>query len=296
MVKYSEVLAKGYINQNILSTIPSHCECGAEYEFTDNFNNVCCPNRYCHLKIGKRLSNMCDLLGIDGMGDASCIKIASTFKLKSPAQFYIVAQQGLTCKGVANFEKKCKEFKSKIDESEFSLWEYVRFMSLPGIDTNAKALFDGYYDMKEFYNNLYNRQIYFVADRLGIKINADESVLAVNTFNVLMSYENELTSCVNFFHIGDNTKLKDINICITGGVNGYINKSEFIQHLKNSFGDKFNIIQQSSVTAKTNILVCDDSDSHTSKHLKAKNMNEKAGKEVVKICNSSECFRYLRSL
>lgn len=295
MIKYSEVLSQGLINPNILSTIPSHCECGAEYEFTDNLNNVCCSNRYCHLKIGKRLSNMCDLLGIDGIGDTSCSKIALNFKLKSPAQFYIVAQQGLTCKGVANFEKKCKEFKKKVDESEFTLWEYVRLMSLPGIDINARPLFDGYYDMKEFYNNLYNRQIYFVADRLGIKINADESVLAVNTFNILMSYENELSSCVNFFHIVDK-KTQDINICITGGVDGYVNKTQFINHLKTSFGDKYNIIQQSSVTAKTNILICDDVDSHSSKHLKAKNMNEKAGKEVIKILTSNECYKYLKSL
>lgn len=239
---------------------------------------------------------MCDMLGLDGFGDTSCAKIANTFKLKSPAQFYIVAQQGLTCKGVSSFDKKCREFKQKLDESEFKLWEYVKLMSLPGIDVNAKALFDGYTDIKEFYNNLYNRQIYFVADRLGIKTNADESVLAVNIFNTLVSYENELTSCINFFKIKTGDSLQEVNICITGGVMGYVNKTQFINRLQFIFGDKLNIIQQSSVTSKTNILVCDDADSHTSKHSKAKNMNEKAGKEVVKILDSSQCYRYLKTL
>ena len=45
-----------------------------------------------------------------------------------------------------------------------------------------------------------------------------------------------------------------------------------------------------------NILVCDDENSHTSKHSKAKNMNEKAGKEVVKILDSFQCYNYLKNL
>lgn len=295
MIKYSDVVRMGYLNESILSSIPSHCECGAEMEFTDNLNNVCCSNRYCYLKIGKRLSLMFNQLGIDGMSDARCNIIAKTFKLKSPAQFYIVAQQGLSCKGVANFEKKSAEFKQRVDEREIYLWEYVKLMSLPGIDTISKSLFDGYSDIKAFYTNLYEKQIYFVADRLGIKVNADESVLAVNTFNTLVSYENELTTCVNFFNIKQSMGM-DMNICITGGVIGYTNKCEFITRLKDSYGDKLNIIQQSSVTSKTNFLVCDDHDSHSNKHLKAQNMNAKAGKEVVKIGTSVDCIQYLRQL
>lgn len=296
MIKYSEVAQNGLIDKNILNTIPMNCDCGAEYVFTDSLNNICCPNRYCHLKIGRRLSQMATMLGVDGLGDTSCNKIAKTFKLKSPAQFYIVAQQELECKGVAGFKKKAKEFKKAIDSTDVDLGTYVKLMSLPGIGSNAKTLFEGYVDINEFFNQLHVLQVSFVADRLGIKLDADASVLAVNTYNTLISYENELKTCVSFFNI-KKSKGETINICITGGVEGYTNKGEFIKRLINSFGDKYNIVQQSSVTAKTNILIADHSEEmHSTKYLKANSMNAKAGKEVVKILNSKDCVTYLRNL
>lgn len=295
MIKYSIVKKNGLISEEILKSIPQYCKCGSEYEFTDNLVNICCSNRYCYLKIGNRLASMCKLLGIDGLGERNCAKIAETFKLKSPAQLYIIAQQELECKGVANFQTKLKEFKMVIDEKEITLWEYVKFMSLPGIDNNAKPLFDGYNDIVEYYKNLEKFQISFISDRLGLSLNADNSVLAVNVYNILMAYKNELITCSNFFHIKEKMG-RDVTICITGGVRGYTNKGEFIRSLQVTFGDKLNIIQQSSVSAKTNFLVCEDSSSRSNKVQNVMKINTKAGKEVVKFGTSGDCYNYLESL
>lgn len=295
MISYSDVVANKLIDAKILKTIPSRCDCGEEYVFTDNLQNICCPNRYCHNKIGKRLSKMATMLGVDGLGDTSCVKICKYFKLKSPAQFYIVAQQGLEYNQVAGFKKVCAAFKKAVDSKEIALWEYVKFMSLPGISSNARALFSGYIDIDYFYKQLHLLQVSFVGERLGIQMEADNSVLAVNIYNTLISYENELKTCCKFFNLKKSFGV-DLNICITGAVSGYVNKNEFIRHLDAYFGDKINFNQQSSVTSKTNILVADDMDAHSSKYLKASNMNAKAGKEVVKIVNSQDCLSYIRQL
>lgn len=296
MIKYSDVVKNNLIDKKILGTIPSTCECGSEYMFTDSLNNICCPNRYCHLKIGRRLSQMATMLGVDGLGDTSCVKIVQNFKLKSPAQFYIVAQQGLECKGVAGFKKKAQAFKKAVDSDSIDLWRYVKYMSLPGIGDNAKALFTGFVDINEFYDLLHSQQVNFVGDRLGIKLDADASVLAVNTYNTLISYENELKTCVSFFNIKKSVG-EVVNICITGGVIGYTNKTEFISHLLHTFGSKLNIVQQSSVTSKTNILIADHTEEmHSSKYLKASSINAKAGTDVIKILNFSDCMTYLRKL
>lgn len=295
MISYSEVAANKLIDAKILKTIPSRCDCGQEYMFTDNLQNICCPNRYCHTKVGKRLSKMASMLGVDGLGDTSCIKICKYFQLKSPAQFYIVAQQQLEYKQVAGFKKACIAFKKAVDSKEIALWEYVKFMNLPGISSNAKALFSGYVDINEYYKQLHLLQISFVGERLGLKMEADNSVLAVNTYNTLISYENELKTCCKFFNI-KRTLGVDLNICITGAVNCYVNKGEFIKHISNAFGDKINFVQQSSVTSKTDILVVDNMDAHSTKYLKATNINVKAGKEVIKVLKSQECLVYLRNL
>lgn len=295
MIKYSVVKEQGLINEDILKNIPSHCDCGSELVFTDNLVNLACPNRYCYNKIGARLESMCKILGIDGWGNASCVQVAKEFKLKSPAQLYILAQRDVECKSISGFQKKLKEFKDVIDEKELLLWEYVQAMSIPGVDSNAHSIFGDYSDIKTAYIDIINGGVPFIADKLGITIKNDASVLAVNTYNTLFNYQNELETLVICFTIKE-TVGKDIYICITGGVEGYTNKSEFINSLKYSFADKLNIIQQKSVTSDTNILVCDAGDSDSSKFMKARNKNEKAGKEVIKICTATECFNYLSNM
>lgn len=295
MIKYSEVVKNKLISSDILSGIPSHCECGAELEFTDNLVNIGCPNRYCFNKIGSRLESMCKLLGVDGWGSSSCIAVAKEFKLKSPAQLYIVAQRDLECTSIAGFKKKLNDFKEIVDEKELLLWEYVQAMSIPGIDSNAHAIFGSYTDIESAYEDILEGKVPFIAEKLGISTKDDSSVLAVNTFNTLFNYQNELKTLVTCFTIKSNIG-KDLYICITGGVEGYTNKSEFVNDLKLTYGEIYNIIQQKSVTKETNILVCDAGDSDSRKFMRARTINEKAGKEVIKICTATECFNYIKAL
>lgn len=285
-IKYSEVVVNSLISDEVLKYIPSECEsCGTEIEFTDSLKQIYCPNRFCKDKIASRLEYMAKQMKADGWGQSTCRDVCRIFKLKSPYQVFLL--ENVKCNDIPAFDKKiasiCDRNKRKV-----RLWEVVKLAGIPSIENIAYKIFGGYKTLKEAYDDIEKYQVMFIADKLGLR-NAETSVMAVKIYNTLLEYKNELLFGETQFDVytpeGD-----ELQIAITGGVNGFPNKSEFVNYIDRRYVGKVNAMLMNSVTSKTHVLVA-DGDLYSNKYKTACKLIEKG--HGIKIMTSQELMAWL---
>lgn len=279
------------LSKSVLDIIPAYCECGADIEFTESFRQVYCSNPKCYYKIASRLESMAKKLRgpngetCDGWGEANCLEVCKQFKLRSPFQAFLLKDllnsnpSQLANTGIAAFEKRveslCNPALRKVE-----LWKIAELAGIPGIESVAYKIFGGYSSFEYAYNDIELKQVPFIADKLNLK-SSDTSVMAASIYKSLIEYKDELLFAEGIFDItrpsGDT-----LYICITGGVQGYKNKQEFIQYLNNKYSGKINAMLMNSVTKQIDILVA-DGDTNSNKFKSAVKINntfrEKTQKE-----------------
>lgn len=297
---YSEVAEYSMMDYDVLANIPKTCDglygCGSELEFTDNLTQIYCPNRFCTHKVASRLEAMAKEMKADGWGLETCLKVVKLFGLKSPAQVFLIPSVNeemlsLASSNIAAFDKKLQSICDP-EKRKVQLWQVVKLMNIPGLAMNAMKVFDGYTSMTEAYKDIEERQVPLIMERLGISKNTESSVMAINIYATLIDYKDELISAEKRFYIytpeGEHLKM-----AITGGVDGYTNKSEFIKYLNLIGKGKFSISLMNTVSTQVDILVADN-DTSSKKFKTACKINEKAGYDRVKIFDGDMCIAYLK--
>ncbi len=280
-ISIKDVVEHGLLSQAVIECIPHTCEvCGSDIEFTDSLKQIYCPNRFCSLKIAARLESMAKAMKADGWGESTCREVCRYYKMKSPYQVFLLENKvahGDGCPTVSAFDKKvysiCDQNKRKV-----KLWEVVKLAGIPSIETIAYKIFDGYDSLKEAYEDIESLQVPFIAEKLGLK-NADTGVLAVNVYNTLMEYRDELYFGETQFKIYKPTG-ETMYIAITGGVNGFANKSEFIRFINNRYNGKINAMLMNSVTHQVHALVA-DGDTSSNKYRTACRLREKGSNILI---------------
>ena len=273
-VTLDEVRENELLSEDVLNCIPETCECGSPVEFTDSLRQIYCSNPRCFYKIAARLEAMAKTMKADGWGESTCVAVCKEFGLISPYQVFLlekmVKEQGAQS-SVAAFPKKidsiCDKTKRKVE-----LWEVVRLAGIPSIETIAFKIFNGYDNLTEAFNDIGSGQVPFIAEKLGLK-NADGSVMAVNVYNTLIQYKQELLFGETQFDIYKPTG-QTLYMAITGGVNGFRNKSEFVTYIKNRYAGKVNPMLMNSVSAQVDILIA-DGDTASNKYKTATRLNTK---------------------
>jgi NAD-dependent DNA ligase len=290
-VTRADVEAYDLIPADILEYIPEKCPvCGAEVEFTDTLKQIYCTNSRCPSKVAARLESMAKSMKVDGWGESTCLKVCQAFGLVSPYSIFAVGEQGLRCPDVADFDKKMAAI-SDMSKRKVRLWEVVKLAGIPSIETTAFKIFDGFSSITEAFECIEKYQVPFIADRLGIK-NADSSVMAVNVYNTLIEYKEELLFGETQFDVIIPTG-ETIVIAITGSVDGFRNKSDFVDFLNERYDGVFNIVQVNSVTSKVNILIS-DGDRASNKYKSACRLKDK-GHDII-ITDSSEIISILDNI
>lgn len=287
-VTRQDIIDNELMSDEILEYIPEVCPvCGSDIEFTDSLKQIYCTNKRCSLKVAARLESMAKAMKADGWGESTCLSVVEYFKMISPYQIFVVGDKGLTCPDVAAFSKKidsiCDPNKRKV-----KLWEVVRLAGIPSIETIAYKIFDGYSSLEEAYEQIETLQVPFIADKLGLR-NADTGVMAVNIYNTLIEYKDELLFGETKFNVYIPTG-EPISIAITGGVDGYHNKGEFIQYINNRYSGKINAMLMNSVTSQIDFLIADN-DTSSNKYKTAMRLKEK-GYDIA-IVTSSDLIRLL---
>lgn len=287
-VTREEVIANSLMDDEVLEYIPDICPiCGSDIEFTDSLKQVYCTNKRCSLKVAARLESMAKAMKADGWGESACLKVCQKFNMISPYQIFVVGEQGLECDEIPAFSKKIA---SICDPSKRTvrLWEVVRLAGIPSIETIAFKLFDGFTTLSEAYEKIEKYQVPFVAERLGLK-DSSSSVMAVKIYNTLMEYKEELLFGETKFDIYIPTG-ENLLIAITGGVDGYHNKAEFVQEINNRYNGKVNAVLMNSVTTKINVLIADN-DTSSNKYRTACRLKDK-GSDIT-ITTSQGLMRML---
>ena len=291
-IPLKDVIENQLISEAVLNVIPHTCECGAEIAFTDSLRQIFCTNPRCYYKVAARLESMAKKLrgkngeSCEGWGESTCVTVCKEFKLISPYQVFQLenlVKNGATS-SVSAFEKKvnsiCNPVLRKVE-----LWQVVALAGIPNIETIAYKIFNGYDSISDAYKDIESGQVPFIANKLGLK-NLVTGVMAVNVYNTLMSYKDELLYGEKQFDIFK-PEGQTLYIAITGGVQGFKNKSEFIGYINNRYNGKVNAMLMNSVTTQVEILVA-DGDTSSNKFKTANRLNDKYLKKQLELGNISE--------
>lgn len=275
-ITYEEVIENELLPEELLQYIIRECPfCGTELEFTDKLTQIYCPNKGCYSKIAARLESMAKAMGIDDWGESTCLAVCQKYNVKTPFQIFTLEKLPANKREVAGipaFDKKIRAICDR-EKRKVQLWEMVKLASLPGIDTNARKIFGDYNTIEDAYKDIEKYQVPFIAKKLGLK-KSDTGVMAVSIFNTLLDYRNELQYGEMMFEIYKPMGMK-VMVAITGGVNGYKSKAEFIKELNARYLGMLNLVLMNSVTTETDILV-HDGDNNSTKYRNALRINEKS--------------------
>jgi len=288
--------------QEFLDVLPVKCVCGANNEITESLTILFCPNKRCIEKAVQRLVAMLKDLGVKNMGEAKCRKFLEHWGLVNPyAIFMYEPSDGVLFTGAS------KDFSEEIytqinDKRSMLLWEYIKVGNLSGIRDSARYLAADYNSLEDFYDDVEAGGIARVQDLLSIKKRPSNSavsfedeednsvsVKAVDVYDTLMSFKEDLLSAVEFVKIIEvNTQM--LNICISTAVGApYESKTDFVTQMNNRYGSKVHLNFLSAVTKDTNFLIWSKQGSPTSKV-------EKANKYGVEVLTGAEFEKYLKSL
>ncbi len=272
-VTYQQVVENNLLSQAVLDCIPETCECGAPIEFTDSLRQIYCSNPRCLYKVASRLEAMAKDMKADGFGESTCITLCREFGIVSPYQVFLL-EKSVANGAVSTVPAFAKKVANICDMSKrrVKLWEVVKLAGIPNVGTIAYKIFDGYENLTAAFNDIEKGQVPFIAEKLGLK-NAENGVMAVNVYNTLIEYKQEILFGETQFEIYK-PEGKTLYIAITGGVQGFRNKSEYIQYINNRYPGKVNAMLMNSVTSQVDILIA-DGDSSSSKFRAATRINDK---------------------
>lgn len=262
-ITLKQVIDNNLLSDSIIDCIPHECECGAPIEFTDSLRQIYCSNDSCYYKVAARLESMAKAMQADGWGESTCIEVCRQCKFTSPYQVFLLEQfvkDGKTIPGVSAFPKKVASISDR-KLRQVELWEIVKLAGIPSIETTAYKIFNGYDNLTEAFVDIEKGKVPFIAEKLGIK-NSDTGVMAVRIYNTLLQYKDELMFGEKQFEVYKPTG-ETLYMAITGGVQGFRNKGEFISYINNRYGGKVNAMLMGSVTQQVEILVADGDTSST---------------------------------
>lgn len=280
-VSRKDVIKYNLLDSRVVASIPEVCPvCGSEIEFTDSLKQIYCVNKECSLKVAARLEAMAKLMKADGWGSSTCLDVVQFYRLKTPYQIFSIGERVDELRlppNVSAFRKKLDNICDK-NKRRVKLWELVRLAGIPSIETIAYKIFDGYSNLRDAYKDIELYEVPFIANKLGIK-NMETGVMAVNIYNTLLEYKEELLYGENKFEIYSPEGDK-LLIAITGGVEDFNNKGEFIEYINSRYIGKVNVVLMNSVNSKLDVLVADN-DKTSNKYKTACRLKEKGSKIII---------------
>ena len=277
-------LQMSQLPKEFFDVLPTHCSgdedlghkgCGTELQITESLSEIWCPNPKCLEKAVNRLRNMLNLLGVKNMGESRCRKYLEYWGTTNPYTIFVYEpKDGPLFEGASdNFSLEL--YKAISNKRTMSLSEYVSIGGLRGITSSANLLFAKYHCLDSFYADLESQGTELILELLGIEKSGSRlSVRALNVYESLIYFKDELYSAINYVEIKGKSNKPTLRISITGSLASGT-KSDFISKLRVAYGAKVNIELDTSFTEQTMYLIS-DTGMCTSKAKKAIARNIKA--------------------
>lgn len=257
--------------QQFIDILPKVCpDCGADMTISDTLKELSCENPYCRGKVAQRMTAMLIDMGVKNMGENRCLKFITETGLNYPSA---ILQWEPKFGAIGELsEEFLTGIKKQIDEHRtMMLWEYIKYSNIPYLRDTARELFKEYNDLKQFYNIMESKgdaAVVFIQEILGIKESGVLSVRALNIYQSLVIYKEELLEGLKYVNII--VPDKTLNICISTSVGqGYANKADFANQMNQRYGNKCHINFLSTVTKNCDYLIWSKIGAPTSKVKKA---------------------------
>lgn len=266
-----ELELSGKLPQQFIDILPKVCpDCGADMVISDTLKELSCENPYCKGKVAQRMTAMLIDMGVKNMGESRCLKFIEETGLNYPSA---ILQWEPKFGDIGDLsEEFLTGIKKQIDEHRtMMLWEYVKYSNIPYLRDTARELFKEYNDLKQFYAIMESKgdaAVVFIQEILGIKESGVLSVRALNIYQSLVIYKEELIEGLKYVNII--VPDKTLNICISTSVGqGYANKADFANQMNQRYGNKCHINFLSTVTKNCDYLIWSKIGAPTSKVKKA---------------------------
>lgn len=244
--------------QEFLDELPVKCpECGVVYMINETLTAVTCGNARCSDKVAMRVKDICTKLNILQFGESRIRNFIETYDVTNPMDIFDLHQVGSIGNDVG--EEVSANIIAQIEDirlnRKWRLWEAVAVQALPGIQTSANAMFSGYDTIDEFYDALDAGGLDWVKSRLGIV--GDTVVRALNVYQTLLEYRDDIIEGVNYLDTTWETEIQDVTICVSDSAGaGFKSKQDFYNKCKSEYGDRFHFNFAGSVSRKsTEVLI-----------------------------------------
>lgn len=280
--------------------LPDRCPtCGGLMEIKETLTGLHCENSRCPDKLVMRIKSICQDLNILGFGESTIEKFIEYYGVTNPLNMFALRVGMPLGEGVS--DKVSESIAKQIEEKRrFQLWEYVRVANIPGIQTSAMAIFQGYKTLDKAYEDIENGGVEFIKKKLGLT--GDENGISIRSITIyknLMDYKEDLFESIGDVIIVDTEGLKDVKIVCSDQVGGrFKTKNEFYTFVKKEFGDKINPIFLTSVNKNIDYLIWAGADGsparYTSKVKSVEGYNAR-GYEIP-IMTAEEFIRELKDM
>lgn len=259
----------GIADQRFVDVLPLVCPfCDAELMMNDGFTQLRCTNVYCSSKVTQRLVAICQDLGVKFLGESAALKLVQDFELAYPMavfemlpqvsnKFLPVQDQYLTSAVVQ--EKVVSQLQQALTRV-MTLPEMVRLHHIPGIQTQAYALFEGFTSVSDAYD-FYVREGITGVQKLLTGDCADGEVStvgvrAVQIFDTLMQFWAELLYGEQIFTVAQQN-VPSVTVVVSDAAGApFVSKPQFYAALEEVFAGRVSFIKGNAVTkAKTDVLV-----------------------------------------
>ena len=242
--------------QEFAELLPEVCPtCGAPTEMSDVLTGLHCSNPRCPDKVSKRIEAMCNALGVLGFGESTIESFVDYYGVTNPLNIFNLSEGMLISDSVSE-EVSAKIISQLLTKKDFLLWEYVQIAQIPGVQTVAKDIFGGYNTLEEAYADIEFGGVQFIQKKLGISSEGEVSIRAMQVYNNLIVFKEDLFECIPDVNIITLGEKKEINIyCSDFAGTGFAHKKDFYSKINEEFGDRyfFNIV--GSINKKLNYLI-----------------------------------------
>ena len=260
--------------------VPEYCPvCGAPTYLQNDF--VYCDNPNCEGKFINRLDHFCGKKGLDikGLSKATLQKlinwgwvesITDLYKLKEHRSEWI-QKEGFGPKSVDNVLLAIDERSMNCELSSF-----ICALSIPLIGSSyAKEIAKQCKDWVQFMECINNHmgQVYDFTKWDGFGFETDKALHNFDYTEANYLIDNNYVTLKNSLYktsenIDNNTEITGKTFCVTGKLNIFKNRDELVKAIETAGGKV-----ASSISKKTNYLVTNDTESGSSKNIRARQLN-----------------------
>lgn len=257
------------LNINLPTSCPT---CGSTLEISENLAHIVCTNPMCQGKLTGNIMRWIRTLKLDGLGESLVEDLIEKFDVKKVSDLYKVDLKKLKSidgYGELKIEKFNKELRKKV---EMSLPKFIEALNITGIsEKKAEKLLSG----KTLQDISSMKVEDFLHEGIGLKT-------AQSFFNQWKEISDEAFLLSQYVTIGEKMEEKPVDGVLSGKTICFTGKSDFPRSKMQQMAKNVGAIIHDSVKKDTNILVCADGNTTSSKAVKA----QKLGTEIM----SQEAF------